>query len=158
MSDEEEMYESASDDYGSDLDMIDGTQESDSGTAPPILFLVSRATAPRVVNESSSQYTIRTDSSPAEDDDMSDDDPFDTILIDKGKSKLKAYEVESQSLSPKELEGTMRKEAEYVSNIFGADVGLPSFALHALATGTLTHRRDFSPCNSSLPTCKLIHR
>jgi len=125
MSDEEEMYESASDDYGSDLDMIDGTQESDSGTAPPILFLVSRATAPGVVNESSSQYTFRTDSSPAEDDDMSDDDPFDTILMDKGKSKLKAYEVESQSLSPKELEGTMRKEAEYVSNIFGADVGVP---------------------------------
>jgi hypothetical protein len=39
MSDEEEMYESASDDYGSDLDMIDGTQESESGKASLILLL-----------------------------------------------------------------------------------------------------------------------
>jgi len=46
MSDEEEMYESASDDYGSDLDMIDGTQESDSGKAS--LISASRLGAFRI--------------------------------------------------------------------------------------------------------------
>lgn len=74
-----------------------------------------------------SRCAFRTDSSPAEDDDMSYDDEyaFDTVIMDKGKSKLKAFEVESESLSPKELEGAMREEAEYVSNIFGADVSVP---------------------------------
>lgn len=31
MSEDEEIFESASDEYNSDEDMIDGTQESDSG-------------------------------------------------------------------------------------------------------------------------------
>lgn len=45
MSDEEEMYESASDDYGSDLDMIDGTQDSESGKASLTASRVVRLSA-----------------------------------------------------------------------------------------------------------------
>lgn len=43
MSDDEEMYESFSDASGSDLDMVDGTQESDSGKQEPY---AGRARAP----------------------------------------------------------------------------------------------------------------
>lgn len=55
---------------------------------------------------------------------MSDDDDFafDSVIPDKGKSKQKPFEVEAQSMSAQELEAAMRKEAEYVSNIFGSDV------------------------------------
>lgn len=49
-------------------------------------------------------------------------DAFDTVLPDKGKSTRKAYEVEYEPLSPKKLEESMRKDAEYVSSTFGLDV------------------------------------
>lgn len=39
MSDDEEMYESLSDASGSDLDMVDGTQESDSGMSVSLIAL-----------------------------------------------------------------------------------------------------------------------
>jgi hypothetical protein len=72
---------------------------------------------------------------------MSDDEyAFDAVITDKGKSKLKAFEVESESLSPKELEGTMRKDAEFVSSIFGADVSVPLCTLSRFGpSGMLTH-------------------
>lgn len=78
---------------------------------------------------------------------MSDDDfAFDSVIPDKGKSKQKSFEVEAQSMSAQELESTMRKEAEYVSSIFGGDVstlsGLSSlsadrlYEIHCLLTST----------------------
>lgn len=73
-----------------------------------------------------SYWTI--DSSPA-DDGMSDDDfAFETVMPDKGKAKQKSFDVEAESMSPKDLEATMRKEAEYVASLFGADVSTLSFS------------------------------
>ncbi|KAF8320820.1 hypothetical protein DL93DRAFT_2052337 [Clavulina sp. PMI_390] len=82
MSDDEEMYDSAPEDFGSDDDMVDGTQESESGMS----------------------YF-----------------GFDSVVLDKGKSKLKSYEVEAKAMSAKDLEAAMKHEADEVSDIYGTD-------------------------------------
>lgn len=58
---------------------------------------------------------------------MSEDDlDFGALVPDKGKGKAhKSFEVEAESLAPKDLEASMRKDAEYVSGLFGADVSIP---------------------------------
>jgi hypothetical protein len=55
---------------------------------------------------------------------MSDDDGFNfaTVIPDKGKSKLRSFEVESSSLSPKDIEIMMMEDAGYIANLFGIDV------------------------------------
>lgn len=94
------------------------------------------------------------DSSPAEDGgDMSDDDydNFDTVITDKGKSKQKAFEVEAESMTPKELETAMRKEAEYVAGIFGSDVSY-SFPVRQGSGSSIDaysqHNRSFHDADS----------
>lgn len=61
---------------------------------------------------------------------MSDEEyGFEPVVLDKGKGKQQSTEIEYTSMSPQDLENAMKKEAEYVSGIFGADVSTLSTSI-----------------------------
>jgi len=123
VSDGEEMYDSASDDdNGSHLDVAWGSHDSDAGAAAA--HSASRYTSAPCTHDSDSRYALSTESSTAEDSDITEGEcDFDTdTTADEEKSGLKVFEFKSEILSPQELQGAMRKEAGFVSEILDVDV------------------------------------
>jgi hypothetical protein len=65
---------------------------------------------------------VSLDSSPDSEGDASDDDNFNVEIGNLNKAKTKSYDVEYESMSIKDVEEAMKRDAEQVTSIFDVDV------------------------------------
>ena len=65
-----------------------------------------------------------------------DDDYMDDIRVEASKDKLKVYETEHSSLSVKDIEKLVRKDADDIVEFFGIDVSLIYYRFHLVVLHT----------------------